>query len=44
VAVMARSALMVTVQAPVPLQPPDQPLKVEPAAGEAVKVTEAPAV
>ena len=45
VAVMASSALMVTVQTPVPLQPPpDQPLKLEPDAGDAVKVTEEPVV
>jgi hypothetical protein len=33
----------VRVQAPVPEQPPDQPVKTAPAAGEAVKVTLAPA-
>src|SRR5439155_186245 len=33
------AALSVTVHVPVPVQPPLQPLKVEPAAGAAVKVT-----
>src|SRR5437899_10582162 len=41
-AVTARAALIVTVQAPVPVQLPLQPLKVEPAAGAAVKVTMVP--
>ncbi|HEV8098072.1 MAG TPA: hypothetical protein VGP56_02930 [Gaiellaceae bacterium] len=40
VAVTDCSAFMVTVQVPVPVQPPpDQPAKLEPEAGEAVKVT-----
>src|SRR2546422_10890289 len=38
----ARAALIVTVQAPVPGQLPLQPVKVEPAAGAAVKVTMVP--
>src|SRR5438034_394155 len=43
VAVTVVAALTVTVQVPVPVQPPPlQPLKVEPAAGAAVKVTAAP--
>src|SRR6267143_1378643 len=45
VAVTACAALIVTLQVPVPVQPPPlQPVKVEPAAGAAVKVTEAPLV
>jgi hypothetical protein len=45
VAVTDCSALIVTVQVPVPLHPPpDQPPKLEPDAGEAVKVTEEPVV
>src|SRR6267142_2525624 len=44
VAVTARAALMVTVQVPVPVQLPVQPVKVEPAAGAAVKVTAVPLV
>src|SRR6267143_1963322 len=40
VAVTAWAALIVTLQVPVPVQPPPlQPVKVEPAAGAAVKVT-----
>src|SRR5207249_2771397 len=43
VAVTVCAALIVTVQVPVPEQPPPlQPEKVEPAAGAAVKVTEVP--
>ncbi len=43
VAVTVCAALIVTVQVPVPEQPPPlQPEKVEPAAGTAVKVTELP--
>jgi len=43
VAVTVVAALKVTVQAPVPEQPPPlQPLKVEPAAGAAVSVTAVP--
>src|SRR5439155_22549110 len=45
VAVTACAALIVTVQVPVPVPvqpPPLQPLKVEPAAGAAVKVTAVP--
>ena len=40
VAVTLRAAVMETVHVPVPVQAPDQPVKVEPAAGAAVKVTE----
>jgi len=40
--VTARAALIVTVHAPVPVQLPLQPVKVEPAAGAAVKVTMVP--
>ena len=44
-AVTVRFELIVTVQVPVPLQtPPDQPLKFEPDAADAVKVTVVPAV
>jgi len=40
---MAVAALSVTLQVPVPEQPPPlQPVKVEPAAGAAVKVTAVP--
>ena len=43
VAVTVVAAVSVTVQVPVPEQPPPlQPVKVEPAAGEAVKVTAVP--
>src|SRR2546422_7866356 len=43
IAVTACAAFTVTVQVPVPEQPPPlQPLKVEPAAGAAVSVTEVP--
>jgi hypothetical protein len=43
VAVAEVAALMVTVQVPVPVQPPPlQPVKVEPAAGVAVSVTAVP--
>src|ERR687888_339247 len=41
-AVTARSWSMVTVQVPVPLQSPLQPVKVEPASGVAVSVTVVP--
>src|SRR5437016_6613702 len=44
VAVTACAALIVTLQAPVPVQLPLQPVKVEPAAGAAVKVTAVPLV
>jgi hypothetical protein len=44
VAVTARAALIVTEQLPVPVQAPLQPVKVEPAAGVAVKVTAVPVV
>ena|ERR1035437_4347761 len=40
VAVTALFAFIVTVQEPVPAQAPDHPVKVEPAAGVAVRVTE----
>jgi len=43
VAVTFRSAVMVTVQAPVPLQAPPQPVKVDPAGGVAARPTVAPA-
>jgi len=42
VAVTPRAALIVTVQAPVPEQSPDQPVKVEPADGVGVSVTDVP--
>jgi len=43
VAVTEVAALIVTVQVPLPVQPPPlQPVKVEPAAGAAVKVTKVP--
>src|SRR5882724_5497059 len=42
VAVTPRAALIVMLQAPVPVQLPLQPLKIEPAAGAAVKVTAVP--
>src|SRR5438034_11842158 len=44
VAVTVVAAESVTVQAPVPEQPPLQPVKVEPAAGTAVSVTAVPFV
>src|SRR5882724_3373225 len=44
VAVTARAALMVRLQVPVPVQLPVQPVKVEPAAGAAVRVTVVPLV
>jgi hypothetical protein len=42
VAVTAAAAFMVTLHAPVPAQAPDQPAKMEPAAGVAVRVTVVP--
>ena len=44
VAVTARAALIVTLQVPVPVQLPLQPVKVEPAASATVKLTVAPLV
>jgi hypothetical protein len=45
VAVTAWSELSVTMQVPVPLQPPpDQPVKLEPDAADAVKATPEPLV
>jgi hypothetical protein len=44
VAVTARAALIVTLQAPVPVQAPLQPENVEPVAGAAVRVTAVPLV
>ncbi len=44
VAVTVGAALIVTVQVPVPVQAPLQPVKVEPAAGAAVRVTTVPLV
>jgi hypothetical protein len=44
VAVTLRSALIVTVQPPVPVHAPDQPAKVDPAAGVAIMPTVAPEV
>lgn len=43
VAVTLAAALMMTVQAPVPVQAPLQPVKVEPATAAAVNVTVLPA-
>src|SRR5580700_10451766 len=43
VAVTLCAALIVTTQLPTPLQAPPQPLKVQPLAGVAVKVTGVPA-
>jgi hypothetical protein len=42
VAVTPRAPLIVTTHEPVPVQSPDQPVKTEPAEGEAVSVTVAP--
>jgi hypothetical protein len=42
VAVTDRAAVIETVHEPVPEQAPDQPVKVDPAAGLAVNVTEVP--
>lgn len=44
VAVTLFAALMLTTQLPVPEQAPPQPVKVEPEAGVAVRVTEVPLV
>ena len=44
VAVAVLAAVMVTAQVPVPAQAPDQPAKVEPATGLAVRVTTVPLV
>src|SRR5437879_9575658 len=44
VAVTEVAALIVTVHVPVPVQAPLQPVKVEPAAGAAVRVTTVPVV
>src|SRR5205807_9667721 len=44
VAMTARAALIVTLQVPVPVQLPLQPVKVAPAAGAAVRVTTVPVV
>jgi hypothetical protein len=44
VAVTLRAAVMLTVQVPVPVHAPLQPVKVEPAAGAAVRVTDVPDV
>ncbi len=44
VAVTDLTASMVTVQGPVPVQSPLQPVKVDPAAEVAVRVTEVPPV
>jgi len=42
VAVTPWAAVIVTVQLPVPLQAPPQPVKVDPAAGVVARVTEVP--
>ena len=42
VAVTARAALVVVAQLPVPVQPPDQPVKIHPVSGVAVMVTAVP--
>src|SRR5205807_9093238 len=44
VAMTARAALIVTLQVPVPVQLPLQPVKVAPAAGAGVRVTTVPVV
>jgi len=41
-AVTFRAAVILTLQLPVPVHAPPQPVKVEPAAGAAVRVTEVP--
>ena len=42
VAVTDRAAVIETLQGPVPVQAPDQPVKVEPNAGVGVSVTDVP--
>src|SRR5213594_2100970 len=44
VAVTEVAAVMVTAHVPAPVQPPLQPVKVQPAAGTAVRVTQVPLV